>query len=135
MPNSKVKPKAKLKHGDVIHAISSSGNKNVANNAISTVNKSARTSKVKRKAFPTKEHMEESSVNSCNGSNVTGNVEFEDSTTSDIEIERLGDYDGQAEVISLLNIKSIIDDYEFYFVKRPVTVVTNFYLKPMSASS
>ncbi|RIB11320.1 hypothetical protein C2G38_2261977 [Gigaspora rosea] len=74
MPNSKVKPKAKLKHGDVIHAISSSGNKNVANNAISTVNKSARTSKVKRKAFPTKEHMEESSVNSCNGSNVT--VEF-----------------------------------------------------------
>ncbi|CAG8791912.1 1346_t:CDS:1, partial [Gigaspora rosea] len=47
----------------------------------------------------------------------------------------LGEYDGQAEVISLPNIKSIIDDYEFYFVKRLVTVVTNFYLKPMSASS
>ncbi|CAG8555105.1 3680_t:CDS:2 [Cetraspora pellucida] len=31
----------------------------------------------------------------------------------------LKNYDGQAEVISLPNIKSIIDDYEFYFIKHP----------------
>ncbi|CAG8771765.1 1638_t:CDS:2 [Gigaspora rosea] len=33
----------------------------------------------------------------------------------------IGDYDGQAKVISLPNIKSIIDNYEIYFVKHPVT--------------
>ncbi|CAG8750873.1 13153_t:CDS:2, partial [Cetraspora pellucida] len=45
------------------------------------------------------------------------------------------DYDAQAEVISLPNIKDIIDDYEFYLSKRPVTAVTNFYLKPFTTNS
>ncbi|CAG8681223.1 18212_t:CDS:2 [Cetraspora pellucida] len=47
----------------------------------------------------------------------------------------LGNYDGQAEVISLPNIKSIIDDYEFYFVKHPVTNMTNFYLSSVLANT
>ncbi|RIB09671.1 hypothetical protein C2G38_2208146 [Gigaspora rosea] len=47
----------------------------------------------------------------------------------------IGDYNGQAEVISLPNIKSIIDNYEFYFVKRLVTKVTNFYLSPVPANT
>ncbi|CAG8780817.1 44145_t:CDS:2, partial [Gigaspora margarita] len=77
MPKSKVNPKAKLKHGDVTHADSSSVNKNVMNKAISAVSKSARTKTI-----------EESSVNSNEGSNVTGKVEFEGITTSNVEIEK-----------------------------------------------
>ncbi|CAG8814339.1 182_t:CDS:1, partial [Gigaspora margarita] len=87
MPKSKVNPKAKLKHSNVTHADSSSVNKNVMNKAISAVSKSTRTSKTKRKAIPTIETIEESSVNSNEGSNVTGKVEFEGITTSNVEIE------------------------------------------------
>ncbi|CAG8774813.1 1027_t:CDS:2, partial [Cetraspora pellucida] len=47
----------------------------------------------------------------------------------------LDNYDAQTEVISLSNIKRIIDDYEFYFTKHPVMTVTNFYLKPVSLNS
>ncbi|CAG8817385.1 29745_t:CDS:2, partial [Gigaspora margarita] len=90
MPKSKVNPKAKLKYSDVTHADSLSVNKNVTNKAISAVSKSARTSKTKRKAIPTIETIEESSVNSNKGSNVTGKVEFEGITTSNIEIEKNG---------------------------------------------
>nr|CAG8479634.1 10354_t:CDS:2 [Entrophospora candida] len=38
--------------------------------------------------------------------------------------------EAQAEVISLPNIKDIINDYEFYFTKRSTTTPANFYLKP-----
>ena len=47
----------------------------------------------------------------------------------------IGDYDGKAEVISLPNIKSIIDDYNFYFAKCPVMKVTNFYLSPVPSNT
>ncbi|CAG8796428.1 12628_t:CDS:2, partial [Cetraspora pellucida] len=46
----------------------------------------------------------------------------------------LNDRDGQAEMISLPNNKQIIDDYEFYFTKRPATAVNNFYLKPCTSN-
>ncbi|CAG8776768.1 4342_t:CDS:1, partial [Gigaspora rosea] len=36
----------------------------------------------------------------------------------------------QAELLSLPNDKDIIDDYNFYITKRPLTAPENFYLKP-----
>ncbi|CAG8616263.1 13962_t:CDS:2, partial [Cetraspora pellucida] len=44
-------------------------------------------------------------------------------------------YNAQAEAISLPNIKSIVNDYEFYFVKHLMTTVTNFYLIPTLSDS
>ncbi|CAG8665505.1 14007_t:CDS:2, partial [Cetraspora pellucida] len=47
----------------------------------------------------------------------------------------LDNRDGQAEMISLPNVKTIIDNYEIYFTKRPATAVTNFYLKPCTPNA
>ena len=58
MQKSKVNPKAKLKHGNMMRADSSSVNKNVTNKAISAMSKSTRTSKMKRKAISTMETIE-----------------------------------------------------------------------------
>ncbi|CAG8818195.1 12620_t:CDS:2, partial [Gigaspora margarita] len=114
MLKSKANPKTKLKHGDVTHADSSSVNKNVMNKAISAVIKSARTSKTKRKAIPTIETIEESSMNSNEGSNVTGKVEFEGITTSNVEIETSSLLKRKSSMVSLAGHidKLEVDDYE-----------------------